>query len=76
MGRTSDTSANRRLLLASEVAVCVHCFREFPPTTIAEWIDNGETTAVCPHCAVDAVVGFDGPVDRAWLETAHCRAFG
>jgi DNA-directed RNA polymerase subunit RPC12/RpoP len=76
LGRTTDTSTNRRRLLASEIAVCIYCFQEFAPRSIVEWCDEEDMTAICPHCGVDAIVGFDGPVDRTWLEAAHRRAFG
>lgn len=78
MGRTCQSSMHREKLLASEVAVCFYCFREFPPASITEWCDgdNQDQTALCPHCGVDAVVGFDGPVDAAWVNEAHRRGFG
>ena len=43
---------------------------------VVEWIDSdpGET-AVCPHCGIDAVVGFNGPIDVAWVAAARRREF-
>lgn len=69
---------HRKRLLASEVAVCYFCFTEFPPDSISNWCDgeNQDQTAICPHCGVDAVVGFDGPVDVAWVKAAHDQGFG
>ena len=81
MVRTCEPSENRSRLLASEVAACFYCFAEFDPATITEWI-GGEVeevpgqTALCPFCTVDAVVGFNGGVDAAWLKAAHQRGFG
>jgi hypothetical protein len=68
---------HRKPLLASEVAVCYYCFSEFSPRTIKEWCDGDaqDQTAICPHCGVDSVVGFDGPVDKAWVKMAHDRGF-
>ena len=75
MGRTYDSSMHRKQLLASEVAVCYYCFGEYPPSSIAEWCDQDQT-AICPHCGVDAVVGFNGTIDAAWVKAAHDRGFG
>lgn len=68
---------HRKQLLASETAVCFHCFSEFSPDTVQEWTDGEHIgqTALCPHCGVDAVVGFNGPVDAAWVTEAHNRGF-
>ncbi|WP_411850103.1 hypothetical protein ACLB90_14430 [Stenotrophomonas sp. LGBM10] len=67
----------RARLLASDVAACFYCFATFPPSTINEWCDGDDQdqTALCPTCGVDAVVGFMGPVDVAWLHAAHQRGF-
>jgi len=69
---------HRKQLLASEIAVCFYCFAEFPPSTVTQWCDGDEPghTAICPHCNVDAVVGFNGPVDIAWVQEAHQKGFG
>ena len=68
---------HRNRLLSSEVAACYYCFSQYPPQIIAEWCDGDDQdqTAICPRCGVDAVVGFDGPVDTAWLKAAHARGF-
>jgi len=78
MGRTCESSSHRKRLLASEVAVCYYCFAEFAPDVISEWCDGDDQdqTAICPYCGVDAVVGFNGPVDAAWVKAAHLRGFG
>jgi uncharacterized CHY-type Zn-finger protein len=68
---------HRKDLLASEVAACYHCFAKFSPETIIEWCDGEahDKTAICPHCGVDAVVGFNGLIDDTWLKTEHDRGF-
>lgn len=78
MGRTCESSGHRRWLLASDMAVCYYCFTEFSPLTIVSWCDGEQQdqTALCPHCGVDAVVGFNGTVDTAWVQAAHKRGFG
>ena len=77
MGRTCDCIFNRKALLSSEVAVCFYCFSQFPPGDITDWCDGEDNlqTAICPHCSVDAVVGFNGPVDIQWLSARHKQAF-
>jgi hypothetical protein len=77
MGRTCESSMHSERRLARDVAVCFYCFAEFSPDTISEWCDgdNDHQTAICPQCGVDAVVGFDGPVDAAWVKAAHKRGF-
>lgn len=47
---------NRREILASEWCGCCCCLAVFPPAEITWWID-GEQTAMCPHCLIDAVIG-------------------
>lgn len=69
---------HREQLLASDVAACYYCFSKFAPGAVEAWCDGDEQdqTALCPRCGVDAVVGFMGPVDAAWLRTAHQIGFG
>lgn len=78
MARTCGSSMHRERLLASDVAACFYCFEQFAPSAIHEWCDGEgqDQTALCPQCGVDAVVGFDGMVDAAWLRTAHQIGFG
>ncbi len=68
---------HRKQLLSSDVAVCYYCFSEFSADTITDWCDgeHHDQTALCPHCGIDAVVGFTGPVDAAWVQAAHERGF-
>jgi hypothetical protein len=48
---------NRRELLASEVCGCFYCLAIFPPKDVTEWLNEGEGTALCPHCGIDSVIG-------------------
>lgn len=68
---------HREQLLSSDIAACYYCFGEYPPSAIDEWCDGGnqDQTAICPRCGVDAVVGFNGPVDTTWLQAAHAQGF-
>ena len=54
----------RDALLACTAAGCFHCIASFAPAEIRTWRAEA---ALCPECGVEAVVGFDGPADIAWL---------
>ncbi|MEP4051941.1 MAG: cytoplasmic protein [Litorimonas sp.] len=41
---------------------CFHCLNLFKPTKIKEWVDDG-TTAICPKCGIDSVIGDAEPFD-------------
>jgi len=54
------SSGHRDEVLGSDVCGCFYCRATFPPAEIEEWIDEQEgvcTTALCPRCAVDSVIG-------------------
>jgi hypothetical protein len=75
--RTCDCTFNRKALLASEIAVCFYCFKQFPPSEVVGWCDGEDSsqTAICPYCMVDSVVGFNGQVDPEWVKARHKRSF-
>lgn len=57
-----DRSSNHRdEIERSEVCGCFYCLAVFPPSRISEWIDAGDddvgTTAMCPECGIDSVLG-------------------
>ena len=49
-------SNHRSEIEASRLAGCFFCCAVYPPSQIEEWIDD-DTTAVCPKCGIDSVVG-------------------
>jgi len=49
-------SRHRDALEASTRCACFFCFRAFATSEIKAWID-ANTTALCPGCGVDAVLG-------------------
>ncbi len=62
------SSKHREEVLASRVCGCFHCLKTFAPARIKEWVDwpagtpadqrfDRGTTALCPYCSIDAVVG-------------------
>lgn len=49
-------SGHRAELDASSQCGCFHCLAIYPPEKIEEWTDQG-TTAFCPYCGIDSVIG-------------------
>lgn len=50
-------SANHRAEIeASPSCGCFYCCEIFPAAEINEWIDD-DTTAICPGCGIDSVIG-------------------
>jgi hypothetical protein len=52
----AHASRHRAELEASARCACYFCFRAFAASEIKAWID-ADTTALCPGCGVDAVLG-------------------
>ncbi len=50
---------NKDELSRSKICGCFYCLRIYQPGDITEWWDENESTAVCPHCGIDAVIGDD-----------------
>jgi len=53
----------------------------FPPAAIEEWIDEVDgvgTTAICPRCGIDSVIGSSAgfPMTRDFLTTMRLYWFG
>jgi hypothetical protein len=67
-------SRHRASLEAGERCGCFFCFRTFPPTAIKAWID-GNQTALCPHCGIDAVLGAEQRIDIVFLRQMHQHHF-
>jgi hypothetical protein len=67
------SSSHRDEVETSEVCGCFYCLTIFSPTEITEWVDevNGiGTTAICPHCGIDSVIGSRSgfPIKRDFLK--------
>lgn len=72
---------HRDEVMSSETCGCFYCMEIFPPGEIVDWTDerNGAlTTAICPHCCVDAVLGSDSgfPITPEFLRQMRDRWFG
>lgn len=71
---------HRDEILASKMCGCFHCLYQFPPAEIVEWTDKRNevfTTAVCPRCGVDAILGSKSgfPISRDFLRRMRDRWF-
>lgn len=84
------SAGHRAELLASERCGCFHCLAVFSPQAIDEWIDAADdadadsddnevgTTALCPACGIDAVIGSAAgfPLQGEFLQAMRARWFG
>lgn len=48
---------NKEDLAKSDKCGCFYCLRIFDPSLIKDWWDKGGSTAICPFCRIDSVVG-------------------
>ena len=64
----------------SGVAGCFYCLRTMRSGEISEWVDPQaeQTTALCPYCGIDSVIGDDSgfPVTPEFLKAMQARWFG
>ncbi|MEY3298224.1 MAG: hypothetical protein RLZZ597_1484 [Cyanobacteriota bacterium] len=53
------------------------CLAIFSPTAIIEWTDEGDSTALCPRCGIDAVIGSASgyPITPTFLQAMHAYWF-
>ena len=73
----AHSTKNKEEIAGSAICGCFHCQQFVPPTAIDEWADGG-LTAICPHCAIDSVLGAESgfPMTRAFLEAMEAHWFG
>lgn len=71
------TIHNHDEVQASEVCYCICCKTKFPASEVADYVD-GRSTALCPHCDTDAVIGDASGItlDEEFLDTLHDQYFG
>ncbi len=50
------SSRHRDSIMRSGKCGCFHCLAVFPPSEIQNWVDDN-TTAMCPKCGIDSVIG-------------------
>ena len=73
----AHSSRHRAEIEVSANCGCFYCLRIYPNERIKKWIDN-ESTALCPDCGIDSVLGdasgfdisipFLRKMHRAWFE--------
>jgi hypothetical protein len=70
------SSNNRDTLVKSDWCGCFYCCSSFSPSEIDEWVDD-ETTAICPICGVDSVIGNASgfPIEKEFLGKMHDHWF-
>lgn len=60
VGAHEHSSNHREEIERSALCGCFHCLAVFPAARISEWIeevDDVGTTAMCPECGIDSVIG-------------------
>lgn len=56
--KASDaTMYNKDVIQKSKYVACYHCIRVFEASHVHEFVDEDDTTALCPHCGIDALLG-------------------
>jgi len=83
------SSQHRPEVLASDLCGCFYCLATFMPSEIRDWVDWPEgtpeereldlgTTALCPRCGIDSVIGRASgfPITPAFLDRMQARWFG
>ncbi len=72
-----ECANHREKLEAAQNCACFYCQTVFPFTEITEWIDQGETTALCPNCGIDSVIPSPSgsPISNEILASMHAYWF-
>ena len=74
------SSNHRGDILSSEQCGCFYCLSIFSPSEIVEWVDEADgagTTAICPFCSIDSVIGTKSgfPVTKDFLGAMKAHWF-
>ena len=71
-----QTSHHRDVVNASHICGCFYCQKTFAPADVTVWVDES-STALCPHCGIDSVIGdasgFD--ITAEFLREMHAAWF-
>lgn len=65
---------NKEELANSDACSCCYCLKTFSPSEIIDWVGSGGTTAICPYCDINAVLGSDSKLpfeDVDFLQTMY-----
>lgn len=78
-----ERNSHHRAQLELHGGVCFHCGEQCTTAedapdrrmVVREWVDRG-TTALCPHCGIDAVIPLDGnALNFGYIAALHCQNF-
>jgi len=75
------SSNHRQEVLASQQCGCFYCLATFAPADLRDWVDQDEhgvgTTALCPRCGIDSVIGSKSgvPLDETFLRRMRAYWF-
>ena len=60
-GAHGHSANHREEIMKSKLCGCFFCKKIYEPSKIREWVDEDEkgngTTALCPFCGIDSVIG-------------------
>ncbi len=70
---TSFSIHNRDQIKDDTQCGCYFCLRVCSGAEIAEWVDIGNDTAICPYCGIDALM--PNKTNALLLEAAHVEFF-
>ncbi len=71
------SSNHRAEVISSASCGCFYCRAVFSPTEILDWVDEDAdgvgSTALCPRCGIDSVIGSNAgvPLDQGFLGEMH-----
>jgi hypothetical protein len=70
------SSNHRSQVETSKLCGCFYCVAMFPPTEIVEWVDL-DSTAMCPRCGIDSIIGSasEVPIAAEFLERMRAHWF-
>lgn len=84
----SNSSNHRKEIEVSVLCGCFYCLETFEPSEITEWVDwpmdtleelklSAGTTALCPRCGIDSVIGSASgyPINAEFLSTMRRHWF-
>lgn len=79
IGAHKGSSNHRAEILQAQQCACFYCCNLFPPSEIAEWVDEGDDdigkTALCPRCGIDSVIVWHLGMDATFLMEMHAHWF-
>lgn len=71
------SSCNKKELKKSKICGCFYCLKIFEPNLIVDWVNEKKTTAICPFCGIDSIIGDKTglPINDIFLKAMKERWF-